>query len=181
MANDVTDAVLSLLSMFTVGLVYRDAETKGHEVLGSGVLASIDGRRGILTCGHVAGYFEKKHNLGLIMFSGGQQNRLALGFDFNLVLASSDSFDEAETVADLAFTLLTPDLAPAIEATKGVFLNMDRNGQKMQAFASSRGKFIDAILGMVEEKSEAAVIEGREIISHLHGCMYSGRSVPLEN
>ena len=45
MATDLTDAVLSLVSMFTVGIVYRETEEKGHQVLGSGVLVDVEGRR----------------------------------------------------------------------------------------------------------------------------------------
>ncbi len=58
MTNDVSDAILSHVSDFAVGLVLRD-EGAGSKVLGSGVLVSIDGRRGILTCGHVAAAYEK--------------------------------------------------------------------------------------------------------------------------
>jgi hypothetical protein len=181
MATDLTDAVVSYLSNFTVGLVYRETGAKNHEVLGSGVLATIEGRRGILTCGHVAEKFEKKHEVGLISFSAGKQHKFALRFDLNLIMASSHSFEESEEVLDLAFTLFPPELAISIEAAKGVFLNIANNELKMGAFASSRGKFVDAILGMVGEFSDEPCVEGREITSNLHGSLYTGRICPVGN
>jgi hypothetical protein len=47
--HDISDAILARLSTFAVGLVKRE-EGKGSRVLGSGTLATIEGRRGILTC-----------------------------------------------------------------------------------------------------------------------------------
>ncbi len=59
MAYDISDAVLAHICNFAVGLVVSK-QGAGSEVLGSGVLVSIEGRRGILTCGHVAEKYEKR-------------------------------------------------------------------------------------------------------------------------
>jgi hypothetical protein len=58
MTHDIPRAILSHVSNFAVGLVKREMG-KGSTVLGSGVFASVEGRRGILTCGHVAETYEK--------------------------------------------------------------------------------------------------------------------------
>jgi hypothetical protein len=57
MVGDLLDAIRDELANFAVGLVYR-VEGAGSKVRGSGVLVSIEGRPGILTCGHVAEKYE---------------------------------------------------------------------------------------------------------------------------
>ena len=121
MTLDIADAILSHVSNFAVGLIRR-VEGAGSTVLGSGVLVSIEGRRGILTAGHVAAAYEKLPEVGLIRFvAGGQQRRtLKLGDTQTIILQSSDTFTESKAVFDLAFTQLPPDAASLIEAqTKG--------------------------------------------------------------
>ena len=68
MTNDLSDAILSHASSYAVGLVRR-VEGAGSQVLGSGVLVSVEGRRGILTCGHVAQAYEKLPEIGLLRFA----------------------------------------------------------------------------------------------------------------
>jgi len=103
MAHDISETILSHISNFAVGLVLRK-EGAGSEVLGSGVLGSIEGRRGILTCGHVAAVCEKLPEIGLIRFvAGGRQRRmLKLGGTQTIILQSSDTFTESKEVLDLA-------------------------------------------------------------------------------
>ncbi len=117
MARDISDAILSHVSNFAVGLVIREVG-KGSRVLGSGVLVSIEGRRGILTCGHVAEAYEKLPEIGLIRFVAGAQQRriLPLADTQTIILQSSDTFEENKEVLDLAFTLLPPEAAFSIEA-----------------------------------------------------------------
>jgi len=133
-------AILSHVSNFAVGLVIRE-EGRGSKVLGSGVLVSIEGRRGILTCGHVAEAYERLPEIGLIRFvAGGQQRRmLKLGDTQTIIVQSSDTFTEKKEVLDLAFTALTPDAASAIEA-QSVFLNIEKNRAKMEALAPAEGR-----------------------------------------
>jgi hypothetical protein len=69
--HDISDEVLARLSNCSVGIVKRE-EGKGSHVLGSGTLADIDGRRGILTCGHVAELYEKLPEIGLLRFLQGK-------------------------------------------------------------------------------------------------------------
>jgi hypothetical protein len=70
MTHDISDAVLAHISNFAVGLVVSK-ERAGGEVLGSGVLVSVEGRRGILTCGHVAAAYERLPEIGLVRFLAG--------------------------------------------------------------------------------------------------------------
>lgn len=76
-AHDISAAILSHISNFAVGLVVRKPG-EDSKVLGSGVLASIEGRRGILTCGHVAEAYANLTEIGLVRFIAGwgQQRRM---------------------------------------------------------------------------------------------------------
>ena len=181
MTHDMSGAILSHVSNFAVGLVIRE-EGRGSKVLGSGVLVSIEGRRGILTCGHVAEAYERLPEIGLIRFvAGGQQRRmLKLGDTQTIIVQSSDTFTEKKEVLDLAFTALTPDAASAIEA-QSVFLNIEKNRAKMEALAPAEGSHVDAMLGLVAEFSEEPFIEGREFISPMRGVLHSGHICAQEN
>jgi hypothetical protein len=181
MAHDIADAILSHISKFAVGLVIRDG--KGSRVLGSGVLAAIEGRRGILTCGHVAEKYEKLPEIGLIRFvNGGEQQRrmLPLVETHTIILQSSDSFEEKKEVLDLAFTVLPPDVASLIE-DRGVFLNIEKNRTKMVALAPAEGKHVDAMLGLIAEFSEEPFVAGREFISPMRGVLHTGHVCAQEN
>src|SRR5664280_2037158 len=100
MAHDISEAILAHISNFAVGLVVRK-EGAGSQVLGSGVLVSIEGRRGILTCGHVAAAYEKLAEIGLIRFHAGtpqspQKRLLKLSDTQTIILQSSDTFEESK-------------------------------------------------------------------------------------
>ncbi len=178
MTRDISDAILTIISNFAIGLVVRK-EGAGSEVLGSGVLVSIEGRRGILTCGHVAAAYEKLAEIGLIRFRAGtpqspQRKMLQLGDTQTLILQSSDTFEESKEVLDLAFTQLPPHAATSVEAWGGVFLNIEKNRTKMESAAPAEGKHVDAILGLVAEFSEQPFIEGKEFISPMRGVLHTG-------
>jgi hypothetical protein len=181
MPLDLTDTVIARLKHHTIGLTYRKDGSQAREVLGSGVLVTIEGRRGILTCGHVAEKFEVLSDVQLGFFNSDDRNKFPLSAVLNQILQSSVSFEESETVFDLAFTFLTPELATAIEAKSGVFLNTDKNRKKMEDFASTRCKFFDVIFGLVEEFSGEPEIEGKNVISNLRAVLYSGRILPRDN
>jgi len=181
MPLDLTDAVIARLKHHTIGLTYRKGGSQAREVLGSGVLVTIEGRRGILTCGHVAEEFEKLNDVQVGFFNSDDRNKFPLSADLNLILQSSHSFEESEKVFDLAFTFLTPGLAAAIDAKSGVFLNTDKNRKKMEDFASTRSKFFDVIFGLVEEFSGEPEIEGKNVVSNLRAVLYSGRILPRDN
>jgi hypothetical protein len=180
MAHDISDQILARIANFAVGLVIRGG--RASKVLGSGVLVSIEGRRGILTCGHVAEQYEKLSEIGIIKFvAGGHQRRiLKLGETQTVIVQSSDTFEEKKEVLDLAFTVLSPDLASSMEA-HSVFLNIDKNRTKMEAMASSRGNNVDAMLGLVEEFSQEPFIEGTQVVSLMRGVLHSGRVSAQEN
>jgi hypothetical protein len=179
--HDISDAILSHVSNFAVGLVLR-GHGKGSRVLGSGVLASIEGRRGILTCGHVAEAYEKLPEIGLIRFvAGGQQRRVInLGDTQTIIVQSSDTFAEKKEVLDLAFTLLPPDIASSIEA-QGVFLNLEKNREKIEAPAPEKGGHVDAMLGLIAEFSEQPFIAGKEFISPMRAVLHTGHVCAQEN
>jgi hypothetical protein len=181
MAHDISEAILSHISNFAVGLVLRK-EGAGSEVLGSGVLVSIEGGRGILTCGHVAAAYEKLSEIGLIRFVAGSQQRrmLKLGDTRTIILQSSDTFTESKEVLDLAFTQLPPDAAFSIEA-QGVFLNIEKNRAKMESGAPAEGKHVDAMLGLVAEFSQQPFVEGKEFISPMRGVLHTGHICAQEN
>jgi hypothetical protein len=181
MTLDIADAILSHVSNFAVGLIRR-VEGAGSTVLGSGVLVSIEGRRGILTAGHVAAAYEKLPEVGLIRFvAGGQQRRmLKLGDTQTIILQSSDTFTESKAVFDLAFTQLPPDAASLIEA-QGVFLNIEKNRTKMEARAPAEGKHVDAMLGLIAEFSQQPFIEGKEFISPMRGVLHTGHICAQQN
>ena len=181
MELDLTDVVIARLKFHTIGLSYRKSDSAARQVLGSGVLVTIGGRRGILICGHVAEMFEKVGDVQLGFFNSDAQNKFPLRADLNQILQSSHSFEEAETVIDLAFTLLTPELATSVDAKSGVFLNADKNRKKMEEFAATRKQFFDVILGLVEEFSGKPEVDGKNIVSNLRAVLYSGRIVPCEN
>jgi hypothetical protein len=181
-AHDISDAILSHISNFAVGLVVGKPSA-GSEVLGSGVFASIEGRRGILTCGHVAEAYANLTEVGLVRFVAGsaqQRRMLQLGDTQTAIVQSSDSFSEKKEVFDLAFTVLPPDAAISIEA-HSVFLNIEKNRAKMEALAPSEGKHVDAMLGLVAEFSQTPYIENREVISPMRGVLHSGHVCSQEN
>lgn len=130
--HDISGAILSRISNFAVGLVIRE-KGKGSRVLGFGTLTSIEGRRGILTCGHVAEKYERLPEIGLVRFvAHGQPQRrmLQLGETQTIIVQNNDSFSEKKEVFDLAFTVLPPEAAASIEA-HSVFLNVEKNRAKV--------------------------------------------------
>jgi hypothetical protein len=181
-ARDISDAVLAHISNFAVGLVVSK-ERAGGEVLCSGVLVSVEGRRGILTCGHVAAAYERLPEIGLVRFLAGSPQRrlLKLGDTQTIVMQSSDTFEKSKEVLDLAFTQLPADSASPIEAQGGVFLNIEKNRAKMESAAPAEGKHVDAILGLVAEFSKQPFVEGKEFISPMQGVLHTGHICAQEN
>lgn len=179
MTFDISDVILADISHFAVGLVIRE-EGAGSKVLGSGVLVSIEGRRGILTCGHVAAEYEKLPEIGLLRYvPGNQQRRIVnLGETQTIILQSDDTWTEKGL--DLAFTHLPPDIASSLEA-QGVFLNIEKNRRKAEAAAPVKGKHVDAMLGLVAEFSQSPFIEGHEFISPMRGILHTGHVCAQEN
>jgi hypothetical protein len=183
--RDISDAILAHISNFAVGLVLTK-EGAGSEVLGSGVLISIEGRRGILTCGHVAEAYEKRPEIGLIRFLAGtpqsaQRRILKLSDTQTIIMRSSDAFDESKEVLDLAFTQLLPDDASSIGSQGGIFLNIEKNRSKMVSAAPAEGTHVDAILGLVAEFSQQPFVQGKELISPMRGVLHTGHICAQEN
>jgi hypothetical protein len=121
--------------------------------------------------------------IGVIRFVGDAQNQrrtIQLGETQTIIVQSADSFDEKKEEIDLAFTVLPPDIASSIEA-QNLFLNLEKNRTKMEEWASTKEKHVDAMLGLVDELSEKPFKEGQEIISPMRGVLHSGHVVAAEN
>lgn len=177
---DLLDAIIERLSRHTVAIVHKIEGAIGGAVHGSGVLATIDGRRGILTCGHVAEKYEKLRDTRIVFLIGENTYKYDLQY-LNVILESSKFFEDSEKVFDLAFTQLPPDLAASIEAGRGVFLNLDKNREKMEAFASTRGDWVDVALGVIAKCSGEPTVEKDRVITNLRATIYTGRVTPTEN
>ena len=152
MAEDLLDAVRDQLANFAVGLLER-VEGAGSKVRGSGVLASIEGRRGILTCGHVAEQYDKLPEIGLVRFIAGSQQRRIINIAdaHHIIVESSNVWSEKDL--DLAFTYLNPEVANSI-AAQSIFLNIDKNRKKIEAGEPAKCHSIDVMFGLVDEYSE---------------------------
>lgn len=172
MARDIADAILSYISNFAVGFVQKMGDA-GSKVLGSGVLVSIEGRRGILTAGHVAAKYERLTEIGLVRFvtTGNQRRMLKLEDTRTIIVQSSNSFEESKEVFDLAFTQLPPDIASAIQAQQ-IFLNVERNREKFEAPPPAEGKHVDVMLGLVAEFSDQPFVSGTEVVSPMRAIMH---------
>jgi hypothetical protein len=179
MAEDLLDAVCDQLASFTVGLV-RQVEGAGSRVLGSGVLVSIEGRRGILTCGHVAQQYEKLQEIGLARFIDGTQQRriVDIADAHHIIMRSSDKWTEKDL--DLAFTYLNPEVADSI-AAQSIFLNIENNRDRIEGGQPTDGYCIDAMLGLVAEYSGTPFIEEGKFISPMRAVIYRGKMHSEEN
>jgi hypothetical protein len=173
MAEDLLDAIRAHLANYAVGLVKR-VEGAGSEVVGSGVLVSIEGRRGILTCGHVAEQYDKLDEIGLTQFvAGKQQNRpVDISDAHHRIVHSSVEWTEGDL--DLAFTFLNPDVADAVES-QSVFLNIEMNRDRIEGGEPTRGHSVDVMFGLVDEYSGPPFIEGCKFVSPMRAVIYRGK------
>jgi hypothetical protein len=173
MAEDLLDAIRDQLANFAVGLVQR-VEGARSRVIGSGVLVSIEGRRGILTCGHVLEQYDKLPEIGLTRFiAGAQQRRIVDITDaHHIIVQSSDQWTEEDI--DLAFTYLNPEVADSI-AAQSVFLNIERNRGRIGGGEPTDGHCVDVMFGLVAEYSGKPVIEGGRFISPMRAVIIEGR------
>jgi hypothetical protein len=172
MAEDLLDAIRSRLADFAVGLVQR-VEGAGSKVLGSGVLVSLEGRRGILTCGHVAEQYEKHVEIGLARFIAGTQQRRIVNIAdaHHVIVHSADGWTDKDL--DLAFTFLSPEVADSI-AAQSVFLNIENNRKKVEGDQPANCHGIDVMFGLVEEYSGEPIKEGGNFISPMRAVIYLG-------
>ncbi|HUE66293.1 MAG TPA: hypothetical protein VMO78_18125 [Rhizomicrobium sp.] len=179
MAIDISEPILTHLSYFSVGSTKR-VEGAGSAIIGSGTLVSIGGRRGILTCGHVAEIYKKLADIGMVRFSKvGNQNRIVkLDEAQTIILVSSPEW--SETDLDLAFTMLPTAITESI-AAQAIFVNMEMNKAKMQSGEPDGAHSTDAMLGLIAEFSGKPFIEGQEYISPMRGVLHTGNAVTQGN
>ena len=170
MAEDLLDAIRDQLANFAVGLVER-VEGAGSKVLGSGVLMSIEGRRGILTCGHVAKQYDKLCEIGLArLIAGTQQRRIVNIADaHHIIVHSSDKWTEGDL--DLAFTYLNPEVADSI-AAQSVFLNIEKNRGRIEGQKLTDGYSVDVMFGLIAQYSGEPAIEEGKLVSPIRAVIY---------
>jgi hypothetical protein len=173
MAEDLLDAIRDQLANFVVGLVER-VEGAGSKVLGSGVLVSIEGRRGILTCGHVAEQYDKLREIGLAqLIAGTQQRRIVdIADAYHIIVHSSDKWTEGDL--DLGFTYLNPEVADSI-AAQSVFLNIEKNRGRIEGKQPTDGYCVDVMFGLVAQYSGKPVIEEGRFVSPMRAVIYRGK------
>lgn len=182
MAEDLLGAIQDQLANFAVGLV-KQVEGAGSKVIGSGVLVSIEGRRGILTCGHVAEQYSELHQIGLARLITGTQQRPVVDItDAQTIITQthdtrSDKPDPdkwTEDGFDLAFTYLNPNVADSI-AAQSVFLNVEKNRERIESGQPANGHAVDVVFGLVDEYSGKPFIENDRFISPMRGVIYRGK------
>ena len=173
MAEDLLDAIRDQLANFAVGLVER-VEGAGSKVLGSGVLVSIEGRRGILTCGHVAEQYDKLREIGLARLTAVTQQRriMDIAHAHHIIVRSSDKWTEGDL--DLAFTYLPPEVANSI-AAQSVFLNIERNRGRIEGGQPTNGYCVDVMFGLVAEYSGEPIVEEGKFVSPMRAVIYRGK------
>ena len=134
---------------------------------------SIEGRRGKLTCGHVAEQYDKLGEIGLVRFiSGTQQRRIVSIADAqHIIVQSSDKWSEKDL--DLAFTYLNPEVADSI-AAQSVFLNIEKNRKRIERGKPTIGHGIDVMFGLVNEYSAEPAIEKGKFVSPMRAVIYRG-------
>jgi hypothetical protein len=179
-ADDPMDVIQNHLANFVVGLVRR-VDGAGSQVIGSGVLVSIDDRRGILTCGHVADVYKDLPDIGLVRLVSGKdpQRRIVdLSDAQHVIVHSSEQW--TETDLDLAFTFLAPEVASSI-AAQSVFLNLEKNRERVESGEPPDSRSVDIMFGLVEEYSGIPVKEGGVFISPMRAVIYRGNMHSEEN
>lgn len=180
---DFADEIIERLSHYSVGIIGAagDQPCSLSNVIGSGTLIDIGGRRGILTCGHVVEIYKDLPELGLARFVAGgpsQRRRIRMDEAQNVIVQSSDKW--TETDLDLAFTFLPPDIASSL-AAQGVFLNIEKNRAKVESSVRPAGKCIDAVIGLVAEYTGAPVVESDERIFPMRAVFHRGMVIEQDN
>jgi hypothetical protein len=147
------------------------------------MLVSIEGRRGTLTCGHVAEQYDKLREIGLARIIALQQQKqiVDIADAHHIIVHSSDKWTEGDL--DLAFTYPNPEVADSI-ATQSVFLNIEKHRGRIEGGQPANGYCVDVMFGLVAQYSGEPVIEEGKFVSPMgaviyRGKMYSDKSVLL--
>ena len=174
MSQDVLAEIQNHLADYVVGIVVP-MDGGGSRVLGSGVLVSIEGRRGLLTCGHVADKYGDLTDIGLAQFIAGttQRRTVPISDAQKLILGTNEKKIWTDTDFDLAFTYFWPEVAGSVGA-KSSFLNIERNRERIEGGQSTEDKVVDIMFGLVEEYSETPVKQDGQIISPMRAVIYRG-------
>lgn len=183
MNRDISGDILAHISNYAIGLVRR-GEGAGSQVIGSGVLVSIEGRRGLLTAGHVAEVYAKLPEIGVIAFCRGlaprDQQRAILDLSETQTIIGHSDDNWSMEGGDLAFTYIPDDIASSL-AARSLFLNIERNRAKLESGEPAGAKSFDSILGLVAKLSETPFIENRRFISPVQGILHSGHIRSQQN
>jgi hypothetical protein len=187
MAEDLLTAIQNQLASYAVGLVKR-VEGAGSTVIGSGVLVSVEDRRGILTCAHVAEKYDKRDEIGLVRFiPRTQQSRIVnITAAQHVIVHSLDEWTEGSDKwkkkddLDLAFTCLSPEVADSI-AAQSIFLNIEKNRLRIEGGEPTDSHAVDVMFGLVDEYSGKPFIEDRRFVSPMHAVIYRGKMHSEQN
>ena len=138
------------------------------------MLVSIEGRLGILTCGHVAEQYDKLPEIGLArLIAGTQQRRIVdISDAHHIIVHSSDKWTECDL--DLAFTYLNPEVAKSI-AAHSVFLNIEKNRERIESGHPTDDHCVDVMFGLVAGYSGSPAIEEGKFVSPMRAVIYRGK------
>ena len=178
-SSDASELVLPHVRRYTVGFVLTDPPAP--RVLGSGVLVSFGPIKGILTCAHVAEAFRKRAEIGLLRFSHDeklQMQKLQLEGTTTLYIEENtgDPRWTNPEAFDLAFVVLPERDIATLNATC-VFLSWDLNREKLVAGEPERDASVDAIFGLVEERSGEPVRVDGLISTPMQGVLTPGHVI----
>ncbi len=174
MTKDAGPLLFGRASQFSVGLMALDPHL-GARVLGSGVLVSVEGRRGILTCGHVAECYANRSEIGLITVAGRSPQRDVVQLRETETITLGNG-PWSEKAADLAVTWLPPETSSSI-AAKSSFLDLMQNAQKHARGEPQFTKRADAILGLLDERTDKPAANNGTWVTMIRGLMNAGRIV----
>ena len=164
MTHDISKSILAHISNFAVGLVVRK-DGAGNEVLGSGVLVSIEGRRGILTCGHVAAHMRNFPKSACCVSSPGTRKTRKGGTSTKRYAnynPRKQRFVRGEQGGFRPRIHSTPpDAASPIEAHGGVFLNIEKNRAKMNLRHLPKGSTLMRSSGLSRSSRNSPSLEER--------------------
>jgi hypothetical protein len=96
----------------------------------------------------------------------------------HIIVRSSDEWTDNDL--ELAFTFLNAEVADSI-ATQSVFLNLEKNRERIEGGEPPNTHSIDVMFGLVDEYSERPFIEAGRFISPMRAVIYRGRMHSEEN
>jgi hypothetical protein len=158
------DAVRKRVALSTVGFLTIGSEP--DEIgwsLGSGTLASIGSKSGLVTAAHVLTALRERDRVGIVHFipPEGRDQRCILVME----RCGDVQFGEGpwqEAGPDLAFLTLPYDLVGSLKSVGCVFLNLDRRGEAIRNGEDDRRGFW-FVVGAVAERTVVSGNDGKRV------------------